>query len=137
MKIIITESKLYNSIYEYIDESFNVSNINWVYGIGEDENGYEDIDIEDKNFIIFYYGDWDGEYDSDIIFNYFDVDYYDKNDPAHKPFIKDAPVLEVMREYAKHLDSIFGNHWHEPMKKWFQDNFKLPVKSVSTYYHKY
>jgi hypothetical protein len=137
MKIIITESKLHNSIYEYIDESFNVSNINWVYGIGEDENGYEDIDIEDKNFIIFYYGDWDGEYDSDIIFNYFDVDYYDKNDPAHKPFIKDSPVLEVMREYAKHLDSIFGNHWHEPMKKWFQDNFKLPVKSVSTYYHKY
>lgn len=135
MKIIITESKLHNSIYEYIDEYFNKNNINWTYSESKDED--DNYYNENENFIIFYYGDWDGEYDSDIIFNYFDVDFYDKNDPAHKPFIKDAPVLEVMRDYAKHLDSIFGNHWHEPMKKWFQDNFKLPVKSVSTYYHEY
>jgi hypothetical protein len=29
---------------------------------------------------------------------------------------------------------MFEGHWEEPMKKWFEDNFNLPVKSVSTYY---
>ena len=33
------------------------------------------------------------------------------------------------------LDIMFDNHWHEPMKKWFQDNFNLPVKTLSTYYN--
>jgi len=40
-----------------------------------------------------------------------------------------------MGEYGENLDTMFGNYWHESMKKWFQDKFNLPVKSVSTYYN--
>ena len=134
MEYIITESKLFNAIYQYIDSYLNPSEMDWVYGFGEDEDGYSDMDIEDENFLIFYNGEYEGEENSDIVFNYFDVNFYDENDPSHKPFRNQAPILEVMGEYGDHLDTMFNEHWEEPMKKWFQDNFNLPVKSVSTYY---
>lgn len=133
MKILITEGKLFDSIYEYIDDSFKQDEIDWVYGIDYDPEGNEDI--EDENFLIFYKGGtWAGEDYSDIVFNYFTVDYY-SDEPSSKPFKDEAPILDVTGEYSEHLDTMFGNHWHEPIKKWFQDNFNLPVKSVSTYYN--
>ena len=134
MEYIITESKLFNAIYQYLDSYLNPSEMDWVYGFGEDEDGYSDMDIEDENFLIFYNGEYEGEENSDIVFNYFDVDFYDENDPSHKPFRNQAPVLEIMGEYAEHLDNVFNEYWEEPMKKWFQDNFNLPVKSLSTHY---
>ena len=134
MEYIITESKLFNAIYQYIDSYLNPSEMDWVYGFGEDEDGYSDMDIEDENFLIFYNGEYEGEENSDIVFNYFDVNFYDENDPSHKPFRNQAPVLEIMGEYAEHLDNVFNEYWEEPMKKWFQDNFNLPVKSLSTHY---
>jgi hypothetical protein len=135
MKVVITENRLFNSIYKYIDETFNSNEMDWVYGLGVDDDGYVDIDMENENFLIFFKGEWEGEEDSDSVFHYFDVDYYDKNDPSHKPFRDKSPTLEVLGEYGRHLDSMFDNHWHEPMKKWFQDNFNLPVKTLSTYYN--
>ena len=134
MKVKITENKLFNSIYNYIDKTFNSSKMNWVYGVDEDEDGYPDIDRENENFLMFFEGDYQGNYDTDIIFYYFDVDYYDKNDSSHKPFRDKSPILEVIGKHAEHLDEMFDNHWEEPMKKWFETNFNLPVKSVSTYY---
>ena len=134
MKVKITENKLFNSIYNYIDKKFNSSKMNWVYGVDEDEDGYPDIDRENENFLMFFEGDYQGNYDTDIIFYYFDVDYYDKNDSSHKPFRDKSPILEVIGKHAEHLDEMFEGHWEEPMKKWFEDNFDLPVKSVSTYY---
>ena len=134
MEYIITESKLFNAIYQYLDSYLNPSEMDWVYGFGEDEDGYSDMDIEDENFLIFYKGEYEGEENSDIVFNYFDVNFYDENDPSHKPFRNQAPVLEIMGEYAEHLDNVFNEYWEEPMKKWFQDNFNLPVKSLSTHY---
>jgi hypothetical protein len=134
MEYVIKESKLFNAIYQYLDSYLNPSEMDWVYGFGEDEDGYSDMDIEDENFLIFYKGEYEGEENSDIVFNYFDVDFYDENDPSHKPFRNQAPVLEIMGEYAEHLDNVFNEYWEEPMKKWFQDNFNLPVKSLSTHY---
>ena len=134
MEYVIKESKLFNAIYQYLDSYLNPSEMDWVYGFGEDEDGYSDMDIEDENFLIFYKGEYEGEENSDIVFNYFDVDFYDENDPSHKPFRNQAPVLEIMGEYAEHLDNVFNEYWGEPMKKWFQDNFNLPVKSLSTHY---
>lgn len=132
MNILINESKLFNSIYNYIDKTFNPSEMDWVYGIDYDSEGNEDV--EDENFLIFYKGDWQGEDDSDVVFHYFDVNFYSKNDPSHKPFRDQSPILEVIGEYGKHLDEMFEGHWVEPMKNWFQDNFNLPVKTVSSYY---
>jgi hypothetical protein len=134
MKVIITENRVFETIYRYLDKKFNPSKMDWIYGVDEDEDGYPDIDRENENFLMFFEGDYQGNYDTDFVFHYFDVDFYDKNDPSHKPFRDQAPILEVLGEYANHLDTMFDNHWEEPMKKWFQDNFNLPVKTLSTYY---
>jgi len=134
MKVLITENKLFDSIYSYIEGDFNKDDIHWTYGMDDAEDEYSEPE-ENENFLIFYKGDWEGEDFSDSVFHYFDVDFYNKNDPSHKPFRDKSPTLEVLGEYGRHLDSMFDNHWHEPMKKWFQDNFHLPVKTLSTYYN--
>jgi len=134
MEYIITESKLFNAIYQYLDSYLNPNEIDWVYGVGSDEDGYEDIDKEDENFLMFFKGEWNGEDDTDIVFYYFDVDYYEDR-PSTKSFRNQAPILEVMGEYGEHLETMFDDHWVEPMKKWFQDNFNLPVNTVSTHYY--
>ena len=134
MKVLITENKLFDSIYSYIEGDFNKDDIHWTYGMDDAEDEYSEPE-ENENFLIFYKGDWEGEDFSDSVFHYFDVDFYNKNDPSHKPFRDKTPILEVLGEYGRHLDTMFDNHWHEPMKKWFQDNFNLPVKTLSTYYN--
>ena len=127
MKILIKENKIFDTIYKYIDKYFNPNEIDWVYGENDEADWQENP--ENEHFLIFYEGYYLDEYESNVFFHYFDADYYDS--PSS---IDSAPVLEVLGEYAKHLETMFGNHWEEPMKKWFQDNFKLPVKTISTYY---
>ena len=134
MKVIITENKVFDTIYRYFDRTFNPNEIDWVYGPNEEGDDWQE-NPENENFLMFYKGDWEGEEYSDVVFHYFDVDFYNEDDPSHKPFRDQSPILEVIGEYGKHLDTMFDNHWEEPMKKWFQDNFNLPVKTVSAYYN--
>lgn len=130
MKILITESKLFDSIYKYIDGYLDSNEIDWVYGSNYDDEEYP----EDENLLHFYKGGtWAGEDYSDIVFNYLNVDYY-SDEPSSKPHKDRAPIVEVWGEYGEHLDTMFGSRWKEPMKKWVQDKFNLPVKSVSAYY---
>jgi hypothetical protein len=130
MKTIISENKLHDVISKYIDDYLEGNKINWTYGLIFDESEYDYLD-ENKNFLIFYNGDWEGEEDSDVVFHYFDVDYYNKNDASHKPFRDKSPILEVQGKYAEHLNSMFSHHWKEPMKEWFKFYFDLPVKTVT------
>jgi hypothetical protein len=130
MKIIITESKAFNVIYNYIDKSLDKDEISFIYG----PNDLGDDWPENEEFLIFYKGGtWAGEDYSDIVFNYFTVDYYG-DEPSSKPFKEKAPILEVMHEYGRELNEMFSSHWRGPMEKWFEDNFNLPVNTVSTYY---
>jgi hypothetical protein len=127
MKVLVKESKLFNIIYQYIDSYLNPNEMGWVYGVSSDEDEY------DENFITFFNGDWDGDEDSDVVFHYITIDYY-SDAPSAKPWKERAPMVEVIGKYGEQLDNIFNKHWEEPMKKWFEDKFNLPVKSVSTYY---
>jgi hypothetical protein len=129
MKYVITESKLFDTIYQYIDSYLNPNKMDWVYGSNEGEDNEEYPD--DENLIHFYKGEWDGEDNSDIVFNYLDVDYFEDKPGSYR---NDAPIVEVMGQYADRLDTLFNEHWKSPMKQWIKDNFNLPVKSVSTYY---
>jgi hypothetical protein len=130
MKVLITENKLFDLIYSYIDGDFDKDNISWVYGMDDGEDG-DLVDYkENKNFLIFFNGDWEGEEDSDVIFYYLDVEYY-SDEPSSQSWKQKSPILEVSREYGDLLDSMFGGRWKEPMKIWFEDKFKLPVKTVT------
>ena len=132
MKLIITENKVFDTIYKYFDRTFNPNEIDWVYGPNEEGDDWQE-NPENENLLIFFKGDWYGEEDSDVIFHYLEEEYY-SDEPSSKPFKDEAPILDVIDKYAEHLDTMFGNHWKGPMKKWFQDNFNLPVKTVTTYY---
>ena len=45
--------------------------------------------------------------------------------------IKDSPIVEFQDFHsAKQLYSIFGDRWEEPFKRWFEDNFHFPVKTI-------
>ena len=122
MKIIITENKLFNSIYTYLEKTF----------IEEDElNRIDGEDLwgnEDENLIIFYRGDWEGEDYSDIVFAYYTKDYFE-DIPSNAYNRATSPVLMVQKYYE--LNEMFGQYWKEPMKKWFEEKFELPVTSVT------
>ena len=124
MKIIITENKLFNSIYTYLEKTF----------IEEDElNRIDGEDLwgnEDENLIIFYRGDWEGEDYSDIVFAYYTKDYFDDS-PANSHNRATSPVLMVQKYHE--LNEMFGQYWKEPMKKWFEEKFDLPVRSITSY----
>ena len=124
MKIIITENKLFNSIYTYLEKTFiEEDELNWTHA--EDLNGNED-----ENLIIFYRGDWEGEDYSDIVFAYYTKDYFDDS-PANSHNRATSPILMVQKYHE--LNEMFGQYWKEPMKKWFEGKFDLPVRSITSY----
>ena len=61
MKYVITESKLEESILYYINEIFDVTDINWTHPLENDDETGEEWD--DTNRMTFYIGDYNGEDD--------------------------------------------------------------------------
>jgi hypothetical protein len=115
MKYIITESKLEETITNYIDGMFDVNDINWVNPLDFNYN-------EDENIVVYYIGDYE---DSD----YGCFKWYGCNQKVYtlKEF---CPAVSLEHPYDRILNGYFGDMWHEPFKKWFTKHFKLPVKTV-------
>jgi hypothetical protein len=121
MKIIITENKLFKSIYGYLEKTFiEEDELNLTYA--EDLNGNHD-----ENLLIIYRGDWEGEDYSDIVFAYYTKDYFD-DIPSNSHNRATSPVLMVQKYHE--LNEMFGQYWKEPMKKWFEDKFGYPVNTI-------
>lgn len=130
MKIIITENKLYNSIYNYFDTIYDVSRIDShnpseVYDDDREES-------ENENIIEYFYEAYDGYVydfaDSDgVVFVYIKKEYY-SDEPSNQSFIKQSPIL-IVNGYDE-LTKKFAKYWKEPMKQWFWDNYKLRVKTI-------
>jgi hypothetical protein len=126
MNYIIKEGRLQKAIYEYINEMFDVDDINWTHPYAYDDNTEEEW--EDSNVIDYYRGDYEGSYDSDFVFRWIDPEYYAGGD--YIGLQKKCPILEIHDKEGDILNSYFGSHWHEPFKKWFEENFRLPVKTI-------
>ena len=125
MKIIITENKLYNTIYKYIDNFYDTSNIGQInpttyMGNEWDENPY---------ITEYFYHIYEGNYDEDgVAFVYIQKEYYDENMQSTMSFRNQSPIL-IVNNYGDFTD-MFDDYWKEPMKQWFEDNYKLPVKTI-------
>lgn len=118
---IISESKLNNSILNYLDEKFPIENIHYFNPYEfDDETGEE---YEDADRVQFYLGDHDEE---DYIFKWYGCEYFDEG--SHARTI--CPTVLVESPYDDVLLSYFGELWVEPFKLWFEENFSLPVKTV-------
>lgn len=126
MKFIICENKLNQIIYNYIDEMLDSNDIYSTNPLVYDEETGEEY--EDPNRIEFYIGDYEGPNDSDFVFNWYSVKYFSGGD--YSGLKRKSPILEIRGNEAQTLTSYFGDNWHEPLKKWFQNNFELPVKTV-------
>ena len=122
MKYLITESKLEESILYYIDELFDITDINWTNPPEYDEETGEEWD--DDNRVVFYIGDYEGE--DEGCFYWYACDYFDPNSPASEK----CPMVSVEVQYEKQLNAYFGDLWKEPFKKWFKEHFDLPVKTI-------
>ena len=122
MKYIITESRLEENILYYINEVFDVNDINSTHPVEyDDETGEE---WEDENRVVFYIGDYNGE--DEGCFYWYDCKYFTPNSPVSKK----CPLVSVEIEHKKQLDGYFGDLWHGPFKKWFKEHFELPVKTI-------
>jgi hypothetical protein len=123
MKYIISESKLQDAIYEYIEELFDISEINWTHPYEYDEDDYES---EDETRIEFYNGAYS---DEDTVFRYYNCDYFYEGTKSREI----CPTVSLEYEYENRLNGLFGDElWKAPFKKWFESNFDLKVKTVDT-----
>ena len=122
MKYIITESKLEETIMNYLDGLFDIQNLNWTHPYDyDDETGEEG---EDENRIEFYIGDYEG--DEEGCFRWYDCDYFNEGSPAQDI----CPTITIETQYIDVLNGYFGDMWQEPFKKWIQLHFDIPVKTV-------
>lgn len=125
MNYIITESRLESTIYEYLNKTFDVDDINWHHPYDyNDETGEEG---DDENRIEFYIGDFD-EGDN-VCFRWYACDYFTIGGHARSI----CPTIQIESPYDNILNGYFGDLWHEPFKKWIKDNFDIDVKTVESW----
>jgi len=121
MKFIITESRLEETITNYLDGLFNVDNIYSTYPYEYDDETGEEGDDETR--IEFYIGDYEND---DTCFRYYDCGYFKPGSYASEL----CPSINVEYQYETILNGYFGDKWQEPFRKWFIKNFDLPLKTV-------
>ena len=134
MKYLITESKLEQGIYDYMDELFSSENgnteihrLNTIDEDGKDMVGSYDFVNDD-----YYDGD-----NQDYLFSWTDNEYYELLTPNYitqaelETLIKKTPNVEMHdKNKVMTLNSIFGEMWKPIFNKWFQDKVNLPVKTL-------
>jgi hypothetical protein len=121
MKYIIVESKLDQVITDYLDELFPLDNVHETSPYEYDEGTGEES--EDNTRIEFYLGDYG---DEETIFRWYGCEYFYPDSPTQNL----CPKVVIEHPYDNKLTAIFNDRWEEPFKKWFTENFDLPIKSV-------
>ena len=130
MKYIITESRLNQAIYDFIDDLFGTE-IHTLPAL--DDNGDELVDAYD-----FVNDEYYGDEGSDYIFSWTGEGYYKsliKDGHITKPeWIKlesQAPLVEIFSMYDKEkLNGYFGNTWKPVFKQWFKDKTGMDYKTL-------
>lgn len=122
MNYIITESKLEETIMNYLDSLFDIQNLNWTHPYDYDDETEEEG--EDENRIEFYIGDYEG--DEEGCFRWYGCDYFNEGSYAQEI----CPTISIEREYTNALNGYFGDMWEEAFKKWIKLHFDIPVKTV-------
>jgi len=123
VKYIISESKLDNIIYNYINsigefmnlEEFDCSSFDWDLGHDVEEYCYQKEP----------YGDVQIEYfpHPEQIPTIISSEYGET--------LEYLPAVNIVDTDIKNeLESLFGDRWEEPFKKWFKDKFDRNIKTL-------
>ena len=111
MKYTISESRLKQTIINYLDELFPLEDINWHHPYEyDDETGEE---FESDTLIEYYRGDFDAG--DDICFRYYFCEYFTQGSNARDI----CPTVSLETQYERILDGYFGDTWRAPFKIWF------------------
>lgn len=134
MKYIITESKLDQVIYDYLDELFAAENGNTeIYTLqtidvdNEDVEGSYDFVNDD-----YYEGD-----NQEYLFSLTTAEYYKTIHPKYitkhelETLSNDAPIVGIYdKDKLNQLNSYFGDMWKPKFKQWFKDKTGMDFKSL-------
>lgn len=121
MKYVITESRLSETITNYLDEIFDTENVHVTYPYEYDEETGEEGDDETR--MKFYIGDYE---DDNQCFYWYSEDYFDEGTKIKEM----APIVVLNEKYLNILNGYFDKEWIQPFKEWFTYNFNEPVKNV-------
>jgi hypothetical protein len=120
MKYIITESRLNQTVKNFLNNTLDVENINYT-NITDDFGNDEDA-------LVFYFGDY--MYD-DVIFRLYNEDYWSGPSDYRKPL---SPMLYIeSQELLNSLEGYFNDNWKEGFKEWFVETFNIPVNTIDYY----
>ena len=120
MKYIITESKLNQTVKNYLNNTLDVENINWTYLTNEWG--------DEQDAIEYYLGDY---MDDETLFRLYNESYWTENSDWRKEL---SPMLYIEdQELLNSLEGYFNDNWKEGLKEWFFETFKIPVKTVDYY----
>ena len=130
MKYLITESKLEQVIYDYIDKLFAAENgkteihkLNSIDEDGKDIDGAYDFVNDD-----YYDGD-----NQDYLFSWTGKEYYENHQSQSfgTRLVNEAPIVEILdKNKVMTLNSIFSEMWEPIFDKWFQDKVNLQIKTL-------
>jgi hypothetical protein len=112
MKIIITENQLNDNIIKFLDDYYDVSEIENI--------NLQDEDANDEENLLFYTGPL-GAYHT--IGSYFVEGLFVQNESDYPIFILNTTTKNI-------FDGMFGDLWETPFKIWFKNNFGLNIKTV-------
>jgi len=123
MKYIISENKLYQYIYKYIDDYYEYEDIH--------SNPFHDDDGNPLDIAIEYYI---GNYsDDNTIFRLYRKEYWTPSE--YNQFkIDNSPILMIEDEkFSSYLNSLFNKRWIPVFKDWFMDKFGEHIKTIDYY----
>ena len=127
MRIIITESKLYQAVIDFLNETYDVDNIH-------SNCGYDDWGNEVDYAMSFYQGDFE---DDEDLFMWYGEDYWYSDEMNYHnkemidKWVEQSPILSFNDiDTLNTLNGYFGDKWHQPFKDWFMEHFKKPIKTI-------
>ena len=92
----------------------------------DDETGEEG---EDECRLLFYLGDYEG--DDEGIFRWYDYCYWNTDTWQGEIQANRSPIVDIDEPYNTRLYGMFGDHFKEPFKRWFEERYGVKVKSVT------
>lgn len=133
MKYIITESKLNETIKNYLNSVFPIDEMHWTPSLDDDLN-------EMDSAMVFYIGDYD---EDETVFRWYDEGYWEEEESSLpdsgfeydrkllKKYKNDSPIIEFENSNISNaLNGYFGDTWQQPFKEWFRENFGFKVNTI-------
>lgn len=106
--------KIFTLILDYIEDYIDLDEYHlYEGGIGGYEGIYELVGHDYETLFIIYMPEYWSEYTQEGL-----------------NMREKSPILRLENNFEERLNSMFGNLWYEPMKKFIEYNFDIKINSI-------